>query len=475
MWYIFFCSILASFGTYLANDYFGALSSHGVFCEDIFAFLLIWYLPQKSKFKLVLVGIALYWIFFENPVVGAFVMIAVISSFIPRTRYFPSIIVFWGVVVFLFVVDCSLLFKDAFQMELGTFYTVATFYWWGVILFFLTPSLYALCVFYFARKVLWGTTRISIRPLWFSFFLVVSLYANEPISYLQQRQVVVDFPMQKYFQSFDYEKKYHIIEGSSELNHEELSFDTKKIFDVIKIAPEEFIAPKTISILVESYGVPKDTALAKRVILWPFRKSKISLVGVMPRNAMYTQGAEFEDFGNVSQNDTAGIPLISNLKKEETESWFVHGYVETFYFRSKIYRQFGFDSLMFDKDFEKVKLNFCDYGFHGVCDTSMLTFIDGLLKRPGKDKFVYWTTLDTHPPYKDHVDLPEYSIWCKNTQISEKKCTYLSLLEQTLLGIADFAEKHPDYRIIIRGDHRPIGTINPENFYYAWVPIIVLN
>ena len=68
MLYIFFCSILASFGTFLANDYFGALSSHGIFCEDLFAFLLIWSLPQKSKFKLILVGIGLYWIFFENPV-----------------------------------------------------------------------------------------------------------------------------------------------------------------------------------------------------------------------------------------------------------------------------------------------------------------------------------------------------------------------------------------------------------------------
>ena len=104
----------------------------------------------------------------------------------------------------------------------------------------------------------------------------------------------------------------------------------------------------------------------------------------------------------------------------------------------------------------------------------MINLIDSILYRPG-DKFVFWTTLDSHPPYNGNLILPSGSIFCKNLTISDKVCVYLSLVDNTLRKIAYLAQKHPDYQFVIRGDHRPMATIDPNDYYYAWVPMIILN
>ncbi|MBP5768262.1 MAG: hypothetical protein J6W51_04030 [Fibrobacter sp.] len=175
-----------------------------------------------------------------------------------------------------------------------------------------------------------------------------------------------------------------------------------------------------------------------------------------------------------SPEDSTIIPLMHLLKKNHIESWYMHGYDETFYSRNEKYNQFGFDSLLFIDQFKERNAKLCSYGFEGICDSSVINIIDSILYRPG-DKFVYWTTLDSHPPYNGNLLLQSNSILCKDTVHSNNMCVYLSLVENTLTKIAQLAQKHPDYQFVIRGDHRPMATINADDFYYAWVPIIIIN
>lgn len=178
--------------------------------------------------------------------------------------------------------------------------------------------------------------------------------------------------------------------------------------------------------------------------------------------------------GYANYFDSTQIEFISSLKQEKIESWYVHGYVGTFYSRDQKYRQFGFDSLAFIDELKSQNMKICRYGFEGICDSSMINYIDSLLYKPG-DKFIFWTTLDSHPPYAGNLNLPAYSVFCKNLSVSEKECMYYSLIENTLKKVAELAQRHPDYQFVIRGDHRPMATINPDKYYFAWVPIIILN
>jgi hypothetical protein len=53
------------------------------------------------------------------------------------------------------------------------------------------------------------------------------------------------------------------------------------------------------------------------------------------------------------------------------------------------------------------------------------------------------------------------------------------LQQGTMQRLALLANKNPNYRFVIRGDHRPMGSLVPsgfvQSFYYKWVPIILLN
>jgi phosphoglycerol transferase MdoB-like AlkP superfamily enzyme len=155
----------------------------------------------------------------------------------------------------------------------------------------------------------------------------------------------------------------------------------------------------------------------------------------------------------------------------------LHGYNGAFYERNINYKKFGFDSLLFRKDLRLRGLAECHYGFEGICDSTLISFMDSLLT-DSVPKFIYWTTLDAHPPYELAEGIKESSV-CQSLQLSHIDCTYFTLQQNSMQKIAKLAQKHSNYRFIIRGDHRPMGSIAQasfvQSFYFKWVPLIVLN
>lgn len=473
--YLLFAPLLASFCCYVAYDYFATLSLHGIISGDLLFLLLVYALPQKSKFKILLLLGSIATIFFFNPIVGVYALLVTGVSSIQRESKWWTILSVALFVLFSVLADCVVFFRETFMMNLPQLWGVCTFFWWGTVLFFFVPLGYVIIIVWFLRKILWGRERITLKT-WIAFSIyILVLLASAGFGEIQKRMSLLEFPVYRCFQNYNIHKPFEGVQFSKAVvKGDSLDENTKKIFEIWTAQNNAMIRNKAVFVLVESYGVSKDTSIAKRMIFNPFRKANISFAGILSRQSAHTQGAELDDLGNVDFRDTSEIPFISLLKQQHIESWYVHGYNGLFYSRSEKYKQLGFDSLLFVDDLKARGAQMCHYGFEGVCDSSMVNIIDSILQRAG-DKFVFWTTLDSHPPFEKNLALPSYSIFCKNLTVSEKECMYFSLIENTLKNIVRLAQKYPDYQFVIRGDHRPMGTIDPDKFYYAWVPMIILN
>lgn len=469
---IIFISILASFGGFIAYDYFATPALHGVISGDVLLFFGIWLLPRKSKLKIFLtlcsVGAAICF----NPIVGVCLLYTICISLVPRNSTKKSILLTFPIILFSIVSECVAFFKESFIMDISQIWEVSSFFWWGMILFFLIPLGYTVIIIYFSKIVLKESNEIVLKPTAVIVYISLVLFANMIFTSFQNRMLLVDFPIYREFWEYNIFSPFD--KDSVAIKEENLSENTKAVFKIWSSEDSALIKKKSVFILIESYGVHKDTTIAKQMIFAPFKNSNVTFAGILSRHSMHTQGAELYDLGDIDSHNSTTIPLMLLLKKEKIESWYVHGYTGKFYSRDKMYNQFGFDSLLFIDDIKERSGKMCYYGFEGICDSSMINLIDSILYRPG-DKFVFWTTLDSHPPYNDNLNLPSSSILCKNSAISDKVCIYLSLVDNTLKKIAYLAQKHPDYQFVIRGDHRPMATIDPNDYYYAWVPIVILN
>jgi len=469
---IFFVSVLASFGGFIAYDYFATPSLHGLISGDILLFYLLWLLPRKSKLKIILLLGSIASIICLNPIIGICLLYTTCISFVCRDSTKKNILFVTPIILFSIVSECLAFFKETFIMNISQIWNVSSFFWWGTILFFLVPLGYTALIVYFSKDFLGRNNKNTLKPFFVIASIPLILFVNMGFTSFQNRMLLVDFPIYREFWNYNTFKPFD--EDSTVFKEENLSKEAKSVFQIWSPEDSTIIKKKAVFILIESFGVHKDTAVAKQMIFSPFKNSNVTFTGILSRHTMYTQGAELEDLGNIDVLNSTTIPLMHLLKKNHIESWYMHGYDETFYSRNEKYNQFGFDSLLFIDQFKERNAKLCSYGFEGICDSSVINVIDSILYRPG-DKFVYWTTLDSHPPYNGNLLLQSNSILCKDTVHSNNMCVYLSLVENTLTKIAQLAQKHPDYQFVIRGDHRPMATINADDFYYAWVPIIIIN
>ena len=100
----------------------------------------------------------------------------------------------------------------------------------------------------------------------------------------------------------------------------------------------------------------------------------------------------------------------------------------------------------------------------GASDSLVLHVIDSTLTAFEDQKLlIAWTTRDTRFPIPGDVSTIEK--------------VYYDKLWNTLQSIAALAQKHPNVRFIVQGDHEPI--LSPvafqERFYKRFVPFIILN
>lgn len=136
---------------------------------------------------------------------------------------------------------------------------------------------------------------------------------------------------------------------------------------------------------------------------------------IVPTYASWTVRTEFElNFGlpvrslndpNMPQRvllDRAQPTIASYYKSWGYSTSYVHPFMSSFYSRSRVYVNFGFDQLIFDEDFT-VPLNY--YGTY-VEDKTVFNQIEKLIKETDEPLFLHTTTMQNHQPY-DQGENPE--------------------------------------------------------------------
>lgn len=474
IFYLLFIPILAAIIPYCAVQFFDSPLLHGVFTAEEFFLLLGLSLPfgkilWKLPFVIVAFGYAFYVDSIDGFVVAAiYLLIFGTTALVPRQKKF-LLPVFTIFSLFFFIADCGNFFYATFVLNLSDVWGLAKFFWWGPVLFIVVPIAVVALQYFYAKNILCGKNRLEVsHPIAFA-ALIFSLGLNYGINCLQQRQPIMEFPIKTWiWQLFT-----PGLIGQNSFLQEDIKREYPQWNSDVPVITD-FSKP-TVMILVESYGVNKSVEYDK-ALFSAYVDANPNFIGLYLRQANHTQGAEWEDFDTprgIVSNES--VPI--KFKENGLQTWYLHGYNGGFYERHDNYAKFGFDSLFFQDELMRKNLQMCNYGFNGICDSSLVLYID-LLLADSVPKFIYWTTLDSHPPY-EIANFQNKSSACTLLALSDIECTFFSLQENTAKYIVWLAKRHPEYTFIIRGDHRPMGAYSDvsfvQSFYFKWVSMIVLN
>lgn len=217
-----------------------------------------------------------------------------------------------------------------------------------------------------------------------------------------------------------------------------------------------------VIILVESWGVPLDIQRFEDQ-LKTFKTPMVD--GIHNRMYSRTRTAEREDLiqtitrdSVTRKRDTTFLPKeLSNIGYKTT---FLFGSDSLEHLRYKYIKNIGFNETIYGKDTNNSILN----------DIQVISKIDSILTDTTQKHFIAWTTLDTKFPLAEFSDI-------YNSNADAVDSVYTERLINTLAQIANLAQKHPETKFIVQGDHNPI--LSPmnfqERFYKRWVPFLVLN
>lgn len=160
----------------------------------------------------------------------------------------------------------------------------------------------------------------------------------------------------------------------------------------------------------------------------------ISGTAITPTYASYTVRSEFELlFGlPVRGLNTPNMPQRDLAEREQPafaqyyKSWgyktaYVHPYISSFYSRSRIYSEFGFDTMIFHDDIDNVTdftVPVEHYGTY-VDDSTVFNQLLELVKTTDDPMYIHTTTMQNHQPY-DQGENPDdefgnYLSWVKHT------------------------------------------------------------
>lgn len=300
-----------------------------------------------------------------------------------------------------------------------------------------------------AIAMVWKSPAFSLNG--FAFVMFVALVAHLAAYNQYAAQPLAQFPLVDYLE--------RTAPQSPQRKH--LSDDWAKkytVTDSVTITREYIDSSRSnVVILVESWGVPLDTARFTSE-LKKFEGIP-QIVGIHNRMYSRTRTAEREDLmlkfvtDFTGRRDTTFLPeVFANM------GFFTHflfGGDSLEHWRYKYIRNIGFKEVIYGK---------------GLGDAEMVTKLDSILQDTTSRHFVAWTTLDTKFPLYGFKD--PYRI-----DVSAIDSAYSERLTGTLQQVTSLAKKHPNVRFIVQGDHNPI--LSPlkfqEKFYKRWVPYVILN
>lgn len=251
--------------------------------------------------------------------------------------------------------------------------------------------------------------------------------------------------------------------------------------------------PNVVLIVVESWGLLNDPAMAKRLVAGydsPAVTANFNVTtGVAPYGGLTVPGEARE-----LCHSTIGMGLIKAsseqlqsclptlMQKRGYDTIALHGYVGQMFYRNEWYPKIGFQRTFFRHDLEQHGLPLCSGAFPGICDASITKFIgDKLLSADNdKPKFVYWVTLNSHLPVPIHPSLPsdDYCSALPSLRESAALCSWFRLERNVHQSVADLAASklaRPTIFVVV-GDHAPpFGSSSlREQFSKSAVPYVIL-
>lgn len=189
---------------------------------------------------------------------------------------------------------------------------------------------------------------------------------------------------------------------------------------------------------------------------------------IAPTYASYTVRTEFElMFGlPVKSLDDPSMPNRLLLDRPQPtvpayyKSWgyntaYVHPYLSSFYGRNRIYANFGYDQMIFDKDFTVPVEYFGTY----IDDNTILNQIEKLMNDSEEPIFIHTTTMQNHQPYT-LGDGDEFD-------------NYLEWVQHSADGLNDFLKRMENFDeptvVLFIGDHFP--SLRGDDGIYAQLGI----
>lgn len=457
-----FISVLPFFG----GASLFSIADYPAFSVDLIFLVVLLSLPRIRVFyKLVLSLLALITVIAVDNVKLIFITALIIAIFmLPLHNKICKKIVFCVVSFFLAYAGWMYFLDKGFSLSLQELWNLASFYWWAIIAFFLFPLLQTMFSYIAASRVFLFIKKsaFKIKPLIVIGLITLLFWLINPLSNLFYSPI---------------SRVYDVLSENKVRKNPSLNPDIKEKYKVIEEKDFLDYTKPTVMILVETWGVPKDIRLMD-AFFDQFSDYPDATMGVFSRVAERTQAAEWEDFH--VEKDTFDVPTtIMNFRKQGFKTWYIHGFGARFYHRLTHYPKFGFDSLYYKEEFLEMGLPECNGGFPGICDSAIANWMDSTVLS-SDSSFVFWTTLDAHAPYTRKIlNTPSSLCLTFGFVSTSEECVFLTHEMETLQTIAALAKKHPEYRFILRGDHRPMNLYCDakfvNSFYYGWVPIIILN
>lgn len=300
-----------------------------------------------------------------------------------------------------------------------------------------------------AIAMLWQVKPFKFNSICFILFVVLivhlaalSQYAAQPlaqfptIDYLER---IAPKPVQRKEIADNFKARYTVTDSAS---------ITRNYIDT---------AQNNVIILVESWGVPLDIERFERQL--EIFEGKASAVGIHHRMYSRTRTAEREDLiykierDSTGRRDTTFLPEV--FAEKEYKTTFLFGGDSLEHWRYKYIRNIGFTETIYGSNLD---------------DRTMILKIDSILADTTQKHFIAWTTRDTRFPLEGFTDI-------YNSEVNKIDSAYSFRLNDVLSLISYLAQKYPDIRFIIQGDHNPI--LSPvrfqEKFYKRWTPFVILN
>jgi phosphoglycerol transferase MdoB-like AlkP superfamily enzyme len=251
--------------------------------------------------------------------------------------------------------------------------------------------------------------------------------------------------------------------------------------------------PNVLLVLVESWGDPRDSLLA-RAVSAAYDDPGVADKYVVSRGLVAFQGSTIPAEARELCQSKMGFSIL-NAPRESLRGclpdWFrardyqslsVHGNIGSMFQRSAWYPRIGFERSWFGPELEALKLPMCDGAFRGTCDAAVAEWIGSSLlsEETGKPRFVYWVTLNSHLPVPVRPNLPDGGACSALPELrdSASLCSWFRLVRnvhQSIERLALAPSARPTVFVVV-GDHAP-PFADPglrQEFSAAYVPYVVL-